>query len=320
MSNSEDNSNFEQNMSVYIPRCDTRSLPKRASHETDDAYESRVSAYIVSKFNTKYHYGDVTRVDIIAKLTPDNYTYYVAFLHINWIDSPASRVLQAEIFNPHLKAKLYYCDKWFWHLNRNTNPLSAVEAALHKRIYNLERDLLKTTCDRDTAHIMLLKKVAPNSWIALHNYVLGRKPLDYEATMRYYVHAFIPIEFHAPLRIEPRDISCVSPAPQPRYINTNSNSEDLPVLIREKPKRSVRYNPKEEFQKEYENNCALLVEQLAKLSATESQSEDNQHDKPDDDWLDFELQPMTKACTKCLGETDVLDDCPFRQRQNSLAE
>ena len=191
---------FEPEMSIYIPRCDTRSLPRRGRGETDESYESRVSNYIASKFNM---YGDVTRVDLLAKMTPDNYTYYVAFLHINWYDRPESRQLQADILDPKTPAKLYYDNgRWFWHLNKNSKPLSAEEAALHKRIYNLERDLLKVTGDRDAAHVLLLKEAAPDRWQALREYATTHNPRDLDGAMRAHVQSFIPTEFLAPLRIE----------------------------------------------------------------------------------------------------------------------
>ena len=191
---------FEPEMSIYIPRCDTRSLPRRGRGETDESYESRVSNYIASKFNM---YGDVTRVDLLAKMTPDNYTYYVAFLHINWYDRPESRQLQADILDPKTPAKLYYDNgRWFWHLNKNSKPLSAEEAALHKRIYNLERDLLKVTGDRDAAHVLLLKEAAPDRWHALREYAAATQTRDLDGAMRASVRAFIPTEFLAPLRIE----------------------------------------------------------------------------------------------------------------------
>ena len=114
---------FDPDMSIYIPRCDTRSLPRRRVRETKEAYEARIKSFIISKF--KLHYGNAIRVDLIAKQTADRFTYYVAFVHMQWYDTPGVRQLQADIIDPNVSAKLYYSQKWFWYLNKNFRPSSS---------------------------------------------------------------------------------------------------------------------------------------------------------------------------------------------------
>lgn len=318
-------------MSIYIPRCDTRSLPKRGIHETDDAYESRVGEFIKYKFNEQYYYGDVHRVDIVAKFTPKKFTYYVAFLHINWNDTNASRMLQAQILDQYQHAKLYYNGNWFWHLNKNHNPLSATEAALHKRIYNLERDLTKVNRERNAAHVLLLQKAAPNNWNELYNYVVNSKPHDYHAALCSHVHNFIPNEFRAPLMIEPlfsepvrveharvehaRDM-IYTPATRSGFDDEKLSDNDYPKLVREKPQRtkpkarSVTFNIQEEYElpkfelpSEYEDNCDLLETQLDNLQLnndnkkTEPLCVGSQSNNPEQDEHFGE--------NGCLGKNDV---------------
>lgn len=225
---SSPNFSFDPQMSIYIPRCDTRSLPKRGRTEKYDLYELRVCDFIASKFNV--YYGDVTRIDLLGKLSPDNYTYYIAFVHLNWYDTPKAHLLQANILNPDVQAKIHYSDgKWFWHINKNTKPLTAEEAALHKRIYYLERDLLKITGDRNSAYVLLLREAAPNSWQALCSYVSSLNPRDFNDAMRQHVLAFIPFEFLAPLRIQPH----VQMTPPPQVLTrTHENGFIAPLAIR----------------------------------------------------------------------------------------
>lgn len=199
------NNQFDSNMSIYIPRCDTRSLPRRARGETDEAFEDRIANHI-SKTLEDLRLGKTSRIDILAKQTQDGgHTYYIAFVHLCWKDTPANRRLQAMINDPDVPAKLYYSPKWFWHINKNSNPLSAEEAAFHKRVYNLERELLKTYEDSEAVYVEILREIAPDAWSSLYAFsrTFQDPATDLDSTMREHVRAFIPAELHTPLRITP---------------------------------------------------------------------------------------------------------------------
>lgn len=126
------NTSFDNQMSLYIPRCDTRSLPRRADDMTDEQYQTAVKQFIANQFKYQ-HIGNAARVDLVPKQTPDNYVYYIAFVHFaEWFDTDQARALQADVNDSSKRAKLQFHERWFWICNKNTKPLTADEVAQAK--------------------------------------------------------------------------------------------------------------------------------------------------------------------------------------------
>lgn len=135
------NNQFDNKMSLYIPRCDTRSLPRRAEGKTQEEYEAAVAEFICKQFRYQ-KVGDVDRVDVVEKKTPDGYTFYIAFVHFNeWIDCERNRELQAKILSEKERAVLQFHEKWFWILNKNMKPLTATEAEMAKKLAEQEKEV-----------------------------------------------------------------------------------------------------------------------------------------------------------------------------------
>lgn len=132
--------NFDQTMSLYIPRVDTRSLP-RGNRFAEAEYEAMAADFIGKQF--KYQrIGQVSRVDLLKKQTPQGFDYFIAFVHFTeWFDTPQARALQEEISTEGTKAKLQFHEKWYWIVNENKSPLSANEASLHKTIYEQAKQI-----------------------------------------------------------------------------------------------------------------------------------------------------------------------------------
>ena len=125
---------FDETMSLYIPRVDTRSLPQGNRH-AEAEYEAMAADFIGKQF--KYQrIGKVSRVDLLKKQTPQGFDYFIAFVHFyKWFDTPQSKALQDEIHTDGVKAKFYFHEMWYWIVNENKAPLTATEAMLHKTIY-----------------------------------------------------------------------------------------------------------------------------------------------------------------------------------------
>ena len=135
------NQTFNTKLSLFIPRVDTRSLPKCKEDETDQDYESRVKSFIVEQFYN-YNIGSVDRVDLITKMTPEGYPFYIAFIHFaEWYNSFQAKGLQKAVFNPNQKAKMYISPRCYWIVCENTKPLSEKEVELKEIIYKQEKEL-----------------------------------------------------------------------------------------------------------------------------------------------------------------------------------
>lgn len=133
--------NFDKKMSLYIPRCDTRSLPRRAEGKTQEEHEAAVAEFICNQFRFQ-KVGVVDRVDVVEKKTPDGYTFYIAFVHFNeWFDCERNRELQAKIVSEKERALLQFHEKWFWILNKNKKPLTATEADMAKKLGEQEKEI-----------------------------------------------------------------------------------------------------------------------------------------------------------------------------------
>ncbi len=131
--------NVDMNMSLYIPRVDTRSLPRGNRHAPE--YESNVSDFIGKQFKFQ-KIGKVERVDLLKKQTPQGFDYYIAFVHFaEWFDTQQALDLQTEIRSEGTKAKLQFHEKWYWIVNENKTPLTKDEATLHKTIYEQAKQI-----------------------------------------------------------------------------------------------------------------------------------------------------------------------------------
>jgi uncharacterized coiled-coil protein SlyX len=129
---------FDSKMSLYIPRCDTRSLPAKTPETSTEDYEMQIADFIKKQFQFQ-RIGTVSRVDVVKKQSPDAYIYYIAFVHFdNWEDNENTRAIQTAINTPGERAKLHFHEKWFWILNRNAKPISQGEAELNRVIATQE--------------------------------------------------------------------------------------------------------------------------------------------------------------------------------------
>ena len=228
---------FDSNMSLYIPRCDTRSLPRRARGVTDEEYEDIIALHIRNTLED-LRLGTVSRVDILDKETDDGFTYYIAFIHLHWRDTPANHRLQDTINDPKTPAKLYYNPKRYWILNKNSAPLSREDAVLHKRVYNLERKLLKTIDDTEEVYVEILWQLAPEAWESLHAFASAfpDPETDINGAMRDNVRAFIPKNFLAPLRIKAPEEDPAVPEEEPAVPEEGSAvPEEEPSVPEEDP-------------------------------------------------------------------------------------
>ena len=151
--------NFDQTMSLYIPRVDTRSLP-RGNRHAEAEYEAMTADFIGKQF--KYQrIGQVSRVDLLKKQTPQGFDCFIAFVHFTeWFDTPQARALQEDIFTEGTKAKLQFHKQWYWIVNENKSPLSATEASLHKTIYEQAKQIGKLNEAVD--YLKSMKSVPPS--------------------------------------------------------------------------------------------------------------------------------------------------------------
>ena len=106
---------FTQDLSIYIPRVDTRSLPPLVGKGSgflvagaDGEFEDNIKDYMAKTFHFQ-NIGNVDRIDLIPKETPQGHTYFIAFVHFQeWHDSAEARQLQEDINNPKVKAKVLF--------------------------------------------------------------------------------------------------------------------------------------------------------------------------------------------------------------------
>lgn len=153
---------FNPEMSLYIPRVDTRSLPKVKGNI--EAYEASAKEFVAKQFKFQ-KIGKVDRVDLVAKETPEGYTYYIAFVHFEeWYSTPAARRLQEAIVDPEQKAKLQFHENWYWIISENTKPRTSAEVDL--------RLVLQAKTDENAE---LKKRLA--EIVAVASFVVQEQPL-----------------------------------------------------------------------------------------------------------------------------------------------
>lgn len=132
-------------MSVYIPRVDTRCIPNLYSARTSEEYEGMIKDFVTKQFHQQL-IGKVNRVDLLDKVTPHGYTYFIAFVHFEtWYETPRAIQLQQDAADEQKKATLQFSDKWYWIINENKNPLTENEAVLHAIIHKQEQQIAELT-------------------------------------------------------------------------------------------------------------------------------------------------------------------------------
>jgi hypothetical protein len=162
---------FNTKLPIYIPRIDTRSLPRCPLGENREKF---VKGYIAHCFHTE-QIGKVQRVDLLEKTTPDGWNFYVAFCHFEeWYDNEKARALQADILQDSVKARFFFDtehhgERSYWILNENKKPLSEEEARLGRIIYEHERAFMalrddfekfkQEVADRDRATTHLIHQL-----------------------------------------------------------------------------------------------------------------------------------------------------------------
>tara|TARA_B100000902_G_scaffold376723_1_gene408147 strand:- start:609 stop:1442 length:834 start_codon:yes stop_codon:yes gene_type:complete len=112
------------NMSLYIPRCDTRSLPRYSAYNSDLEYERACSAFIGKQFELQ-KIGKVDRVDLVRKTNPKGFEYFIAFVHFDhwYMGHESGAALQLlDSIRSDSKAKLQFHERWYWIVNENKNP------------------------------------------------------------------------------------------------------------------------------------------------------------------------------------------------------
>lgn len=130
----------DHNMSVYIPRVDTRSLP-RGNRHAEAQYQAMAEEFIAKQFHFQ-RIGKVERIDVLKKQTAQGFDYFIAFVHFeHWYDTQQAKDLQVQISTDGIKAKLQFHENWYWIVNENKTPLTKTEAALHKTIYDQAKQI-----------------------------------------------------------------------------------------------------------------------------------------------------------------------------------
>ena len=143
---------FNPDLSVYIKRVDTRSLPRPPAYTSwsNAEFETSAKQFIVKQFLDK-HIGKVKRVDLVSKKTPEGYTFYSAWIVFDmWFNNHEVISLQTHILQGN-SVKFQFHKKWFWNLienrKRDQSPLSLqkVVCAQQKEIDRLTKALEEMT-------------------------------------------------------------------------------------------------------------------------------------------------------------------------------
>ena len=162
---------FNTEMSLYIPRCDTRSLPRYNNYSTDAEYEDACKNFIAKQFRLQ-KIGRVGRVDLVRKTNPKGYYYFIAFIHFDeWFDHDAARALQTSIAED-TKAKLQWHSRWYWIVNENKKPRT-VEQLQTEKVAKLEE-----ICARQAQQMAAMMAHMENLSLQMANSVLPEEDQD----------------------------------------------------------------------------------------------------------------------------------------------
>ena len=130
---------FNKKMPLYIPRVDTRSLPNEHAPGSSE-YLNSAKEFIFKQFSYQ-GIGEVDRVDLVSKKTPDGYTFYIAFVHFNeWFDTVEAHSLQETIVSGE-KAMVHFHKHWFWIVTENRNPRAAEEVDLREVVMTQQKEI-----------------------------------------------------------------------------------------------------------------------------------------------------------------------------------
>ena len=130
---------FNKKMPLYIPRVDTRSLPNEHAPGSSE-YLNSAKEFISKQFSCQ-GIGEVDRVDLVSKKTPDGYTFYIAFVHFNeWFDTVEAHSLQETIVSGE-KAMVHFHKHWFWIVTENRNPRAAEEVDLREVVMTQQKEI-----------------------------------------------------------------------------------------------------------------------------------------------------------------------------------
>ena len=136
-------SSLNQKMSLYIPRVDTRSLPRVGGN--DEEYEAAAKDFIAKQFAYQ-KIGDIDRIDLVSKKTPDGYTFYIAFVHFKvWHNTRAAHTLQDTIRAGEKKATVQYHKDWYWIVTENRNPRTESELSLQDVVRTQQEEIERLT-------------------------------------------------------------------------------------------------------------------------------------------------------------------------------
>lgn len=125
---------FDTKLPIYIPRIDTRAIPR---WEREDV----VKDFIARQFH-ELSIGKVHRVDLLKKTDPKGFVFYAAFCHFEeWYDTEAARTLQKDVKDSDVKAKFQFHEKWFWIINENTKPIADEDAKVKHAVHEHERTI-----------------------------------------------------------------------------------------------------------------------------------------------------------------------------------
>ena len=135
--------NINQKMSLYIPRVDTRSLPRVGGN--DEEYEAAAKDFIAKQFAYQ-KIGDIDRIDLVSKKTPDGYTFYIAFVHFKvWHNTHAAHTLQDTIRKGEKKATVQYHKDWYWIVTENRNPRTESDLNLQDVVRTQQEEIERLT-------------------------------------------------------------------------------------------------------------------------------------------------------------------------------
>ena len=229
---------FNTKMSIYIPRVDTRSLPK-VTGSADD-YETAAKEFVAKQFKFQ-KIGEVERVDLVAKKTPEGYSYYLAFIHFKeWFNTPAAHILQDAIIDPQQKAKLQFHENWYWIVAENRKPRTADEVSLQLVVQaqKEEIDALKVrlativvaaTVELIEQPIPMPKRMESSDVSYLHELLLSRQVEIYHL-----LHLLADVVEAASVP-EPVSESELEPPPKPTKLVRQTNADEAagPLLIAE---------------------------------------------------------------------------------------
>ena len=166
-------SSLNQKMSLYIPRVDTRSLPRVGGN--DEEYEAAAKDFIAKQFAYQ-KIGDIDRIDLVSKKTPDGYTFYIAFVHFKvWHNTRAAHTLQDTIRKGEKKATVQYHKDWYWIVTENRNPRTESELSLQDVVRTQQEEIERLT-----------KALAEMT--ALHTEILSAESDDAADDTHYYTH------------------------------------------------------------------------------------------------------------------------------------